>query len=86
MAEALRLAALGSGWVNPNPQVGCVIVRDGRIIGSGYHQRFGELHAERNALADACARNEDVVGATVYVTLEPCAHQGKACARGHRMR
>lgn len=77
MTEALRLAALGSGWVNPNPQVGCVIVREGRIIGSGYHQRFGEPHAERHALGDAHRRGEAVAGSTIYVTLEPCAHQGK---------
>ena len=74
MARALELAEKGMGFVNPNPMVGAVVVKDGRIIGEGYHRRFGELHAERNALA-ACT--EDPAGSTVYVTLEPCCHQGK---------
>ena len=74
MQMALDLAERGRGWVNPNPMVGAVIVKDGRVIGSGYHRRYGELHAERNALADC---KEDTRGATMYVTLEPCCHYGK---------
>lgn len=74
MARALELAARGAGWTNPNPQVGAVIVKDGRIIGEGWHTAYGKLHAEREALAH-CA--EDPRGATIYVTLEPCCHWGK---------
>jgi diaminohydroxyphosphoribosylaminopyrimidine deaminase / 5-amino-6-(5-phosphoribosylamino)uracil reductase len=74
LALALALATQGEGFVEPNPMVGCVIVRDGEIVGQGYHERFGGPHAEIVALdsAGAAAR-----GATVYVTLEPCCHQGK---------
>lgn len=74
MGLALELAERGRGYVNPNPMVGAVVVKDGRIIGKGYHQRYGELHAERNALADC---SESAEGATIYVTLEPCCHYGK---------
>ncbi|HEV8378627.1 MAG TPA: bifunctional diaminohydroxyphosphoribosylaminopyrimidine deaminase/5-amino-6-(5-phosphoribosylamino)uracil reductase RibD [Tepidisphaeraceae bacterium] len=74
MRRALQLAARGRGSVEPNPMVGCVIVRDGRIIGDGYHQQFGGPHAEREALA-AC--RESPRGATVYVNLEPCCHTNK---------
>lgn len=74
MERALELAELGSGFVNPNPLVGAVIVKDNRIIGEGYHQLFGGPHAEINALRNAM---EDVAGATMYVTLEPCSHYGK---------
>lgn len=74
MRVALKLAERGRGFVNPNPMVGAVIVKDGRMIGQGWHRKFGELHAERNALADC---TEAPTGATVYVTLEPCCHQGK---------
>ncbi|MEE0434329.1 MAG: bifunctional diaminohydroxyphosphoribosylaminopyrimidine deaminase/5-amino-6-(5-phosphoribosylamino)uracil reductase RibD [Peptococcaceae bacterium] len=74
MRRALALAERGRGWTAPNPMVGAVIVRDGRIIAEGWHVRYGELHAERAALAQAV---EDVRGATMYVTLEPCCHQGK---------
>jgi diaminohydroxyphosphoribosylaminopyrimidine deaminase / 5-amino-6-(5-phosphoribosylamino)uracil reductase len=63
--------------VSPNPLVGAVIVRDGEIIGEGFHAELGGLHAERAALADAARRGEDVAGATMYVTLEPCAHHGR---------
>lgn len=77
MRKAIELAARGVGRTNPNPLVGAVIVRDGRVIGQGWHACYGQEHAERAALAD-CARNgEDPRGATVYVTLEPCSHQGK---------
>jgi diaminohydroxyphosphoribosylaminopyrimidine deaminase/5-amino-6-(5-phosphoribosylamino)uracil reductase len=63
--------------VSPNPLVGAVIVRDGETIGEGFHAELGELHAERAALADCRERGEDPAGATMYVTLEPCAHQGR---------
>jgi diaminohydroxyphosphoribosylaminopyrimidine deaminase / 5-amino-6-(5-phosphoribosylamino)uracil reductase len=74
MARALALASLGEGSVEPNPQVGCVIVRDGQIVGEGFHQQFGGQHAEVAALE---AAGEAARGATVFVTLEPCCHQGK---------
>ncbi len=74
MRRALELAERGRGSVSPNPMVGCVIVRDGRIIGEGWHEQYGGLHAERNALK-ACA--EPTAGADMYVTLEPCCHYGK---------
>ena len=69
MRLALQLAKKGCGWTSPNPMVGAVVVKEGRIIGQGWHQRYGQAHAERNALA-SCA--EDPQGATLYVTLEPC--------------
>ena len=74
MKRAIELAKQGAGWTAPNPLVGAVVVKNGRVIGEGYHQKYGELHAERNALA-ACS--EDPAGATLYVTLEPCCHYGK---------
>ena len=74
MQEAIALAERGRGHTAPNPMVGCVLVKDGRTIGRGYHHRYGDLHAERDALA-ACT--EDPAGATMYVTLEPCCHRGK---------
>jgi diaminohydroxyphosphoribosylaminopyrimidine deaminase / 5-amino-6-(5-phosphoribosylamino)uracil reductase len=74
MDRALALAARGIGFVEPNPAVGCVIVRDGRIVGEGFHERFGGSHAEVNALA---AAGDAAKGATAYVTLEPCCHHGK---------
>lgn len=74
MARAVELARRGAGWTSPNPLVGAVVVRDGRIIGEGWHHRFGGSHAEREALA-ACS--ESPAGATAYVTLEPCCHTGK---------
>jgi diaminohydroxyphosphoribosylaminopyrimidine deaminase/5-amino-6-(5-phosphoribosylamino)uracil reductase len=74
MEIAIKLAKKGRGYVNSNPLVGAVIVKDDVIIGSGYHEAYGGLHAERQALA-ACSQS--AVGATLYVTLEPCAHQGK---------
>ena len=69
MRLALELAKKGCGWTSPNPMVGAVIVKDGQIIGQGWHERYGQPHAERNALA-SCA--VDPEGATMYVTLEPC--------------
>ena len=77
MDEAVQLAWQGQGFVEPNPMVGCVIVRDGRLIGQGYHQVFGGPHAEVNALADCKRSGEVTEGATAYVTLEPCCHEGK---------
>ncbi len=74
MKLALEEAVKGEGYVSPNPMVGAVIVKDGRIIAKGYHHRYGDLHAERDALKN-CTENPE--GATMYVTLEPCCHQGK---------
>lgn len=74
MKIALELAKKGAGYVSPNPMVGAVIVKDGRIIGKGYHKKYGELHAERNAIANL---TESAENATIYVTLEPCCHYGK---------
>lgn len=74
MRMAIELASKGNGYVSPNPLVGAVIVKEDRIIGKGYHERFGGLHAERNALANC---TEDPRGASLYVTLEPCCHYGK---------
>jgi diaminohydroxyphosphoribosylaminopyrimidine deaminase / 5-amino-6-(5-phosphoribosylamino)uracil reductase len=74
MNRALHLAKRGEKWVSPNPMVGAVIVKHNRIIGEGYHRRFGGAHAEINALQSA---SESVAGSTIYVTLEPCCHQGK---------
>ena len=74
MALALQLAEHGQGWTNPNPMVGAVIVKNGRVIGQGWHTRCGALHAEREAL-NRCT--ESPQGATLYVTLEPCCHHGR---------
>lgn len=74
MKLAVTLARRGSGRVNPNPMVGAVIVKDDKIIGQGYHEKFGTAHAEINALA-SCTTSPK--GATIYVTLEPCCHYGK---------
>ncbi len=77
MAHALALAGRGLFTTTPNPRVGCVIVHGGSVLGEGYHARAGEPHAEVNALADAGRRGHDARGATLYVTLEPCAHHGR---------
>lgn len=74
MKMALELAEKGCGFTSPNPMVGAVIVKNGKVIGSGYHKKYGELHAERNALL-SCAEAPE--GSTLYVTLEPCCHFGK---------
>lgn len=74
MKMALAIGEKGRGMTNPNPVVGAVIVKNNKIIGSGYHKKYGQLHAERNALND-CTESTD--GATMYVTLEPCCHTGK---------
>jgi diaminohydroxyphosphoribosylaminopyrimidine deaminase/5-amino-6-(5-phosphoribosylamino)uracil reductase len=74
MRLAIELARQGRGWVNPNPMVGAVIVKCDKIIGQGYHETLGGPHAERNALANC---QTSTIGATLYVTLEPCCHQGR---------
>lgn len=76
MRHCLDLAAKGSGHVSPNPMVGSVIVYDGKIIGEGYHQRYGDVHAEVNAIASVSDKSL-LKNATLYVSLEPCAHTGK---------
>jgi diaminohydroxyphosphoribosylaminopyrimidine deaminase/5-amino-6-(5-phosphoribosylamino)uracil reductase len=77
LRRALELAEHGRGRVSPNPLVGAVIARDGEVVGEGFHAELGGLHAERAALEDCRERGEDPSGATMYVTLEPCAHQGR---------
>jgi diaminohydroxyphosphoribosylaminopyrimidine deaminase/5-amino-6-(5-phosphoribosylamino)uracil reductase len=77
MQMALELAARGIGSVEPNPAVGCVIVKDGQVVGLGYHEQFGGPHAEINALADCRRGGVDPAGAVMVVTLEPCRHVGK---------
>lgn len=74
MQRAIELAKNGIGFVNPNPLVGAVIVKDNIIIGEGYHAKYGDLHAERNAFKNC---SQDCTDATMYVTLEPCCHHGK---------
>src|SRR6059058_6125140 len=74
MQRALQLAEHGRGAVEPNPLVGAVVVRDGLIVGEGWHRKYGQAHAEVNALA---AAGDAAHGATLYVTLEPCCHHGK---------
>ena len=74
MQMAMELAERGKGFVNPNPLVGAVVVKDDLVIGEGWHRKYGCLHAEREALS-ACT--EDPSGSTMYVTLEPCCHHGK---------
>ena len=80
MNKALELAKKGGLHVKPNPLVGAIIVKNNEIIGEGYHQQYGQAHAEINAFLNA---KEDVAGATMYVTLEPCSHEGKtgSCAK-----
>jgi diaminohydroxyphosphoribosylaminopyrimidine deaminase / 5-amino-6-(5-phosphoribosylamino)uracil reductase len=77
MARAIQLARKGLYTTDPNPRVGCVLVKDGRIIGEGLHQRAGLAHAEVEALTDAVNATEGAAGATAYVTLEPCSHHGR---------
>lgn len=74
MRLALQLAAKGCGWTSPNPMVGAVIVKNGTIIGQGWHEKYGGPHAERNALASCTESPQD---AEMYVTLEPCCHHGR---------
>jgi len=77
MAEALRMARRAYGFTSPNPMVGAVLVKRGQVIGRGWHHRAGEPHAEIEALRDASKRGNDVAGATLYVTLEPCSSFGR---------
>lgn len=77
MLRAIELAKLGQGFTNPNPLVGAVIVKDGVIIGEGFHQKYGQLHAEREALLDCRNRGHSAKGACIYVTMEPCSHYGR---------
>jgi diaminohydroxyphosphoribosylaminopyrimidine deaminase/5-amino-6-(5-phosphoribosylamino)uracil reductase len=77
MQSALKLAAKGIGAVEPNPAVGCILVKAGQTIGQGYHKKFGGPHAEVNAIADCARLGVRPEGATMYVTLEPCCHVGK---------
>ncbi|HVD97955.1 MAG TPA: bifunctional diaminohydroxyphosphoribosylaminopyrimidine deaminase/5-amino-6-(5-phosphoribosylamino)uracil reductase RibD [Cytophagaceae bacterium] len=76
MLRALELALLGRGHVSPNPMVGCVIVQDGKIVGEGWHEKYGGPHAEVNAINSVQDKSK-LEGATMYVTLEPCTHYGK---------
>ena len=75
--KCILLAVKGKGYVSPNPLVGCIIIKDGKIIGKGYHEKFGEAHAEVNAVNDAKKHGYDLTGSDVYVNLEPCSHKGK---------
>jgi diaminohydroxyphosphoribosylaminopyrimidine deaminase / 5-amino-6-(5-phosphoribosylamino)uracil reductase len=77
LRRALELAEQGRGRVSPNPLVGAVIVRDGNVIGEGFHAELGGLHAERAAIEDCRSHGEDLAGAALYLTLEPCAHHGR---------
>ena len=74
MQRAISLAERGRGWTSPNPLVGCVIVKNGKIVAEGYHEKIGGWHAERNAILNS---DTDLSGATAYVTLEPCCHHGR---------
>lgn len=77
LARALELAERGRGTVSPNPLVGCVLVKGEAVVGEGWHAELGGLHAERAALVDCAKRGHDPAGATAFVTLEPCAHEGR---------
>lgn len=77
MQQAIDLARRGEGCVEPNPMVGCVLVKDERCLGRGWHRNFGGPHAEVNAIADAANADESIIGCTAYVSLEPCSHSGK---------
>ena len=77
MRRAIELAKMGLGRTNPNPLVGAVIVKEGAVIGEGYHHVYGDLHAERDAIKNCKEKGNDPTGATIYVTLEPCSHFGK---------
>ncbi|MBO7646321.1 MAG: bifunctional diaminohydroxyphosphoribosylaminopyrimidine deaminase/5-amino-6-(5-phosphoribosylamino)uracil reductase RibD, partial [Prevotella sp.] len=76
MHDAMLLAQRGEGMVNPNPLVGALVVKDDEVIARGWHHRYGDLHAEREAFKEADEKGADCTGATMYVTLEPCCHQG----------
>lgn len=86
MASALQLARLGLKTTHPNPRVGCIISNKGQVVGSGWHKKAGEAHAEINALR---AAGDKASGSTVYVTLEPCSHTGRTpplCGSTHQGR
>ena len=85
MKRALDLAILGRGKTSPNPLVGCVIVKDNKIIGEGWHKEYGKNHAEIEAINDAKSKNEDIKNSTFYVTLEPCSHFGKTPPCANRL-
>ena len=80
---AIEIAKKGTGSVSPNPLVGCVIVKNNKIIGAGYHQKYGGNHAEINAINDA---KENVEGSTLYINLEPCSHHEKTPPCVNRIR
>lgn len=80
LGKAYELAKKGQGFTSPNPCVGAVIVKDGKVIGRGYHKKAGEAHAEVEAVNDALSKNVELKGAEIYVTLEPCCHHGKTPA------
>ena len=84
MALAIQLAKKGHYTTSPNPRVGCVLVKGGKVIGEGFHLKAGTGHAEVNAIADARSKNIEIAGSTAYVTLEPCSHYGRTppCAQG----
>jgi diaminohydroxyphosphoribosylaminopyrimidine deaminase / 5-amino-6-(5-phosphoribosylamino)uracil reductase len=75
--ECIKLAKNGAGYVSPNPLVGCIIVKNGKIIGKGYHKIFGKAHAEVNAINDAKRKKHNLENSTLFVNLEPCSHFGK---------
>ncbi len=77
MRLALKEAKKGKGYTHPNPAVGAVIVKNGKVIGKGYHKKAGMPHAEREAIKDALSKGENIEGSTMYVTLEPCCHYGR---------
>jgi len=77
MKRCITLAKKGAGYVSPNPLVGSVIIKNGKVIGEGYHKKYGEPHAEANAIADAKLKGHSVKGGKLYVNLEPCSHFGK---------
>lgn len=77
ISECLKLAILGTGYVSPNPLVGCIIAKNNQIIGKGYHRVFGKAHAEINAINDAKKNGYELKNSTLYVNLEPCNHFGK---------
>ena len=85
MSRALSLARNGMRMTSPNPMVGCVIVKDGKIIGEGWHKKYGNPHAEIEAINDANSRGENIKGSTIYVTLEPCSHYGKTPPCANRL-
>ncbi|MBK6772468.1 MAG: bifunctional diaminohydroxyphosphoribosylaminopyrimidine deaminase/5-amino-6-(5-phosphoribosylamino)uracil reductase RibD [Ignavibacteria bacterium] len=77
MQKCIQLSLKGKGHVSPNPLVGCIIIKDGKVIGKGFHSKFGEEHAEANAVNDAKSNGYDLRNSEVYVNLEPCSHTGK---------